>query len=82
MIKDVAATLVEIGHSERRTHFGETDETVALKTAAAVKHGLTALVCVGDTREENTMPAGPRRRWTSRSALPCRSSRPKRPIAS
>jgi L-erythrulose 1-phosphate isomerase len=52
MVKDCGATLVEIGHSERRTHFGETDETVALKTQAALKHGLTALVCVGDTREE------------------------------
>ncbi len=52
MVEDVGATLVEIGHSERRTHFGETDETVALKTAAAVKRGLTALVCVGDTRDE------------------------------
>ncbi len=52
MVKDVGATLVEIGHSERRTHCGETDETVAMKTAAALKHGLTPLVCVGDTRED------------------------------
>jgi L-erythrulose 1-phosphate isomerase len=52
MLKDCGATLVELGHSERRTHFGETDETVALKTQAALKHGLIALVCIGDTREE------------------------------
>ena len=52
MVKDCGATLVEIGHSERRTFFNETDETVALKTQAAVKHGLTALVCIGDTRAE------------------------------
>jgi L-erythrulose 1-phosphate isomerase len=52
MIKDCGATLVEIGHSERRTFFNETDETVALKTATAVKHGLTALVCIGDTKSE------------------------------
>ncbi len=52
MIKDAGATLVELGHSERRTHFGETDETVALKTAAALKHGLTPLVCIGETRTE------------------------------
>ncbi len=44
--------MVELGHSERRTHFGETDETVALKTQAALKHDLIALVCIGDTREE------------------------------
>jgi triosephosphate isomerase len=53
MIKEVGATLVELGHSERRTHFGETDETVSLKTAAAVRHGLTPLVCIGDTRSEH-----------------------------
>lgn len=52
MIKDAGATLAEIGHSERRTLFGETDETVALKTESAVRHGLLALVCVGDTRAE------------------------------
>ncbi len=52
MIKDCGATLVEIGHSERRTFFNETDETVALKTQAALKHGLTALVCIGDTKVE------------------------------
>jgi triosephosphate isomerase len=50
MVKDCGATIVELGHSERRTHFGETDETVARKVAAAVKHGLIALVCIGDTR--------------------------------
>jgi L-erythrulose 1-phosphate isomerase len=52
MIADVGATMVEIGHSERRTHFGESDETVALKAKAALAHGLVALVCVGDTRQE------------------------------
>jgi L-erythrulose 1-phosphate isomerase len=53
MIKDVGATIVEIGHSERRTHFGETDETVAKKAEAAVNNDLIALVCVGDTHEEH-----------------------------
>ena len=52
MLLDVGASLVEIGHSERRTHFGETDEMVALKTKAAIANGLLALVCVGDTRTE------------------------------
>jgi L-erythrulose 1-phosphate isomerase len=52
MIKDCGAHLVELGHSERRTFFNETDETVARKVAAAVKHGLIALVCIGDTRDE------------------------------
>jgi len=52
MATDCGATLAEIGHSERRTHFGETDETVAKKTAAALRHGLVPIVCVGDSREE------------------------------
>ena len=52
MVKDCGATLVELGHSERRTFFSETDETVALKVKAALKHGLLALVCIGDTKAE------------------------------
>ena len=52
MLKDCGATLVELGHSERRSFFNETDETVALKVKAAVAHGLVALVCIGDTRSE------------------------------
>lgn len=52
MVKDCGAAMVELGHSERRTFFNETDETVALKVRAAVKHGLLALVCIGDTKAE------------------------------
>lgn len=49
MLTDCGVDLVELGHSERREHFGETDNMVGLKTAAAVKHGLVPLVCVGET---------------------------------
>jgi triosephosphate isomerase len=52
MIKDCGASFVELGHSERRTFFNETDETVALKVKAALAHDLIALVCIGDTRAE------------------------------
>jgi triosephosphate isomerase len=48
MAKDAGATLIEIGHPERREHFGETDRMVALKAAAAVAHGLIPLICVGE----------------------------------
>lgn len=48
MLRDAGATLVEIGHSERREHFGETDETVGLKVEAALRHGLTPLLCIGE----------------------------------
>jgi triosephosphate isomerase len=44
---------VIIGHSERRALFGETDETVNKKVQAALSHGLTPIVCVGETLEEN-----------------------------
>jgi L-erythrulose 1-phosphate isomerase len=49
MLRDCRLDLVELGHSERREHFGETDRTVGLKTAAAVSHGLVPLICVGET---------------------------------
>ena len=49
MLKDCGLDLVELGHSERREHFGETDETVGLKTEAAVRHGLVPLICIGET---------------------------------
>ena len=51
-IGDCGATLVEIGHSERRAHFGETNETVGLKVAAAIRNGLTPLVCIGEHAED------------------------------
>ena len=48
MAKDAGATIVEIGHSERREHFGESDRTVALKVAAAITNDLTPMICVGE----------------------------------
>ncbi|WP_114856227.1 triose-phosphate isomerase [Brachybacterium sp. YJGR34] len=49
--KDAGAQVVEIGHSERREHFGETVETTRLKVAAALRHGLTPLLCIGESAE-------------------------------
>ncbi len=51
-LADAGCTWVLCGHSERRRDHGETDELVARKAAAALRHGLTPLVCVGETREE------------------------------
>ncbi len=44
---------VIIGHSERRTYFGETDETVNRKVKAALDISLTPIVCIGETLEQN-----------------------------
>ena len=52
MLLDVGCTYAIIGHSERRQYFGETDESVSKKTRAAVKGGLHAIVCVGETLTE------------------------------
>ncbi len=44
-------TLAEIGHAERRAMFGESDATVALKVAAALRHGIAPVLCIGEARE-------------------------------
>jgi len=48
MAADAGARLVEMGHSERRERFGETDESVSRKARAAVDAGLIPLICVGE----------------------------------
>ncbi|MBE6608462.1 MAG: triose-phosphate isomerase [Ruminococcaceae bacterium] len=52
MLVDAGAKYVIVGHSERRQYFGETDETVNLRTKAAIEAGLTAIVCVGECLTE------------------------------
>ena len=52
MLVDVGCRYVIVGHSERRQHFGETDESVHRKIAAALTDGLTPIVCIGETLAE------------------------------
>ncbi len=52
MIKDAGCRYVIVGHSERRQFFSETNESVNKKLKAALKHGLTPIVCVGETLAE------------------------------
>ena len=52
MLKDAGARAVIVGHSERRTYHKETDAEVRAKAFAAWRAGLTAIVCVGESRDE------------------------------
>jgi triosephosphate isomerase (TIM) len=52
MIREAGAEYVIVGHSERRTLFGETDTTVNRKAVAAFAAGLTPIVCIGETLEQ------------------------------
>lgn len=52
MLKEAGVEYVIIGHSERRQYFGETDETVNLRTKAAIAAGLKPIVCVGESLTE------------------------------
>jgi triosephosphate isomerase len=52
MLAKLAVTYVIVGHSERRQYFGETDDTVNKKVKAVLAHGMTPIMCVGETLEE------------------------------
>jgi len=52
MLQEVGVQIVEIGHSERRHVFGETDEIENKKVLRALLHGFTALLCVGETAQQ------------------------------
>ena len=51
MLAKLGCSYVVVGHSERRQYHGETDEVVAAKLRAAVRHGLTPILCVGEGLE-------------------------------
>ena len=52
MLKDAGASYVIVGHSERRNYHHETDELVRAKAEAALKAGLTPIICVGETHAD------------------------------
>lgn len=53
-IKDLGLQFSLVGHSERRTYFGETSDTVALRMKAALAEGITPVVCIGETDAERS----------------------------
>lgn len=52
MLTEIGTEYVVIGHSERRQYFGETDETVNLRTKAALAAGLKVILCLGEVKEQ------------------------------
>jgi triosephosphate isomerase (TIM) len=52
MLTEMGVRYVVVGHSERRQFFGETDTTVNLRLKAAQAHGLTPILCVGETKQQ------------------------------
>ncbi|MUL38394.1 triose-phosphate isomerase [Gloeocapsopsis dulcis] len=52
MLTEIGVRYVIVGHSERRQFFGETDETVNKRLKAAQAHGLTPILCVGETKQQ------------------------------
>ena len=52
MLKDLGCEFVIVGHSERRTDHGETDDLVRAKAEAAIAAGLQAVICIGETEAE------------------------------
>ena len=54
MLKEIGIQIAEIGHSERRQYFSETDFTVNKKVLSCLKHGLIPLICIGEPMVEKT----------------------------
>ena len=52
MLKAIGVNTVLVGHSERRQYFGETDETVNLRTKAALAAGMRVILCMGEVKEQ------------------------------
>ena len=52
MLGDMGVPYVIIGHSERRERFGDTDTAVNLKTLKALEHGLTPIICIGESQKQ------------------------------
>lgn len=52
MLKDLSVEYVILGHSERRKHFGETDEIINKKIEKALEAGLKVIFCIGETQEQ------------------------------
>jgi triosephosphate isomerase (TIM) len=57
MLRELGCRYVEVGHAERRRLFGESNEIVAMKVAAAVRNSLVPVICVGETQRSDAQQA-------------------------
>jgi triosephosphate isomerase len=57
MLAEVGCRYVEVGHAERRQLFGEDENVVAAKTAAALRHGLVPVLCLGEVEKQTSQAA-------------------------
>jgi triosephosphate isomerase (TIM) len=57
MLRELGCRYVEVGHAERRRYFGETDEMVAYKVAAALRNSLVPVICLGETERSDAAQA-------------------------
>jgi triosephosphate isomerase len=60
MLKDAGASVVIVGHSERRQYHGESDQLVAAKAHAAWRAGLSAIICIGETESQHDAGEAPK----------------------
>ena len=67
MLREFGCRYAIVGHSERRSIFGENDATVAAKFCAALAAGLTPILCVGETLAERERPESWSRWWAGNS---------------
>lgn len=69
VLAEIGCRYVEVGHAERRQHFHETDDIVRAKTAAALRHGLIPILCVGEATADSPESAAAEVVAQIRSAL-------------
>ncbi|WP_411698857.1 triose-phosphate isomerase family protein [Conyzicola sp.] len=68
-LAEIGVGVVEVGHAERRRLFGETDDIVALKTAAALRNGIAPVLCIGESVRQEPADAASECLRQLRSAL-------------
>ena len=75
MLVDAGVKYVVLGHSERREYFAETDETVNKKVLKAFEHGITPIICCGETLTQRKQGIYLTGSYADQNRIPERNSR-------